>query len=122
MSRSVDVEIDSIAAGGDGVARTDGLVVFIPRSAPGDVGRARIEKAGRFARARWETIGRPGPSRVEPPCAHYVIDRCGGCQLQHMSYEAQLDAKSGIIRDAFQRIGKRTIPRPPVRPSPTQWR
>jgi 23S rRNA (uracil1939-C5)-methyltransferase len=122
VSRIVELVIESIAAGGDGVGRADGLVVFVPRSAPGDSGRVRIEKSGRFARARWESLERPGPARVEPPCAHYVADRCGGCQLQHLSYDAQLEAKGDIIRDAIQRIGKRTVSRPSVRPSPKRWR
>ena len=122
MTRTLELTIDSIAAGGDGVGRADGLVVFVPRSAPGDAGRVRIEKAGRFARARWESIERPGPARIEPPCGHYVVDRCGGCQLQHLGYAAQLEAKGDIIRDALQRIGKRATPRPSVRASPKQWR
>ncbi len=122
MNRTIELEIGSIAAGGDGVGRSDGLVVFVPRAAPGDVGRVRIEKAGRFARARWESIAQPGPSRIEPPCAHYTRDRCGGCQLQHMAYPAQLAAKADIVRDALQRIGKRTVASPVVRPSPAQWR
>ena len=122
MSRALELTIDSIAAGGDGVGRAAGLVVFVPRSAPGDRGVVRIEKSGRFARARWEAIDRPGPARIDPPCRHYVVDRCGGCQLQHLQYPAQLDAKSDIIRDAMQRIGKRDVQRPAVRPSPAEWR
>lgn len=122
MTRTVDLTIDSIAAGGDGVGRSDGLVVFVPRSAPGDTGRVRIDKAGRFARAHWDSIVEPGPERIDPPCTHYVIDRCGGCQLQHISYPAQVAAKSAIIRDALQRIAKRPAIRTPVRRSPTEWR
>ena len=122
MSRTLELTIDSIAAGGDGVGRADGLVVFVPRSAPGDRGRVRIEKAGRFARGRWEVVEHPGQARIEPPCMHYRMDRCGGCQLQHIGYDAQLDAKAGIIHDAIQRIGKRSLARPPVRPSPSAWR
>ena len=122
MNGVVRLSIDSIAAGGDGVGRAEGLVVFVPRSAPGDVGRVRIEKAGRFARARWESIEHAGPARIEPPCRHYTVDRCGGCQLQHLAYPAQLAAKADIIRDALQRIGKRTVARPEVRASPVQWR
>ncbi len=122
MSRSIPLTIESIAAGGDGVGRADGLVVFVPRSAPGDVGRVRVEKGGRFARARWESIERPGPDRIEPPCGHYIADRCGGCQLQHIAYPAQLDAKADIIRDALQRIGKRALSRPLVRSSLAEWR
>jgi len=122
MTRTLDLTIDSIAAGGDGVGRSNGLVVFVPRSAPGDTGRVRIDKAGRFARAHWDSIVEPGPERIDPPCTHYVVDRCGGCQLQHISYPAQLAAKSDFIRDALQRIAKRPAIRAPVRRSPTEWR
>ena len=122
VTRTLELVIDSISAGGDGVGRANGLVVFVPRSAPGDAGRVRVEKAGRYARAQWETLERPGAARVEPRCTHYVVDRCGGCQLQHLGYPAQLEAKGDIIRDAIQRIGKRPLPRPSVRPSPSEWR
>ena len=122
MSRVAELVVDSIAAGGDGVAREEGLVVFVPRSAPGDRATVRIEGGGRFARGRLEAILDPGPSRIDPPCAHYVADRCGGCQLQHLSYDAQLTAKAGIIRDSIQRIGKRQVVLPDVRRSPREWR
>jgi 23S rRNA (uracil1939-C5)-methyltransferase len=116
------VEIASVAAGGDGVGRTNGMVVFVPRTAPGDVARVRLAAGKRFARGMLETLEVPSPLRVDPPCPHYVIDRCGGCQLQHLSYEAQLSAKSGIIGDALRRIGKRAVDDPVVAPSAAQWR
>lgn len=119
---SVTVTVESIAAGGDGVARAEGFVVFVPRSAPGDVGVVDIAMRGSFARAEFVRLERPAPSRVEPPCPHYTGDRCGGCQLQHMEYGAQLEAKSGIIRDSVVRIGKRAIEQPEVEPSAKQWR
>lgn len=119
---SVSVTVESIAAGGDGVARAEGFVVFVPRSAPGDVGVVDIAMRGSFARAPFVRLEHPAPSRVEPPCPHYTMDRCGGCQLQHMEYSAQLDAKSGIIRDSITRIGKRAVERPEVEPSAQQWR
>jgi 23S rRNA (uracil1939-C5)-methyltransferase len=122
VSRVVELGIDSIAAGGDGVGRTNGLVVFVPRAAPGDLGVVEIEGGGRFARGRLVSVLRPGPARIDPPCEHYVIDRCGGCQIQHIAYDAQLDAKSSIIRDSIQRIGRRSVDQPTVRPSPRQWR
>jgi 23S rRNA (uracil1939-C5)-methyltransferase len=50
------------------------------------------------------------------------MDRCGGCQLQHLSYDAQLQAKARIVRDAMQRIGKRSVDLPVVQPSATPWR
>ena len=116
------LRIDSIAAGGDGVGRTGGMVVFGPRSAPGDVLDASITGKKSFGRGRITRIEEASADRVDPPCPHYTIDRCGGCQIQHLSYEAQLRAKSGIIRDGLTRIGKRDAAAPAVTPSPTAWR
>lgn len=119
---SVSVQIDSIAAGGDGVGRTDGLVVFVPRTAPGDVVTAQISGKGHFARGTLQSVVTPSPVRVDPPCPHYTRDRCGGCQVQHMSYDSQLVAKQLIIRDSLQRIGKRIVEPPPIDRSPEAWR
>jgi len=119
---SVSVQIDSIAAGGDGVGRTDGLVVFVPRTAPGDIVTAQISGRGHFARGTLRNVVTPSPVRIDPPCPHYTRDRCGGCQVQHMSYEAQLAAKQLIIRDSLQRIGKRSVEPPPIERSPEEWR
>jgi 23S rRNA (uracil1939-C5)-methyltransferase len=118
----IDLAVQSIAAGGDGVGRSEGLVVFVPRTAPGDVARVRIEPAKRFARGRLESLIVTSPLRVDPPCNHYRIDRCGGCQLQHIRYAAQLDSKRGIVRDAITRIAKRSTEVPSTRPSPREWR
>src|SRR5690606_13573750 len=106
MAERARVDITSIAAGGDGVARVDGLVVFVPRTAPGDVAEIEFTLHGRLARGRLLSLERSSTSRVEPPCPHYVADRCGGCQLQHLDYQAQLDAKSQLVADAMARIGR----------------
>ena len=119
---SLSVRIDSIAAGGDGVGRTEGLVVFVPRTAPGDVVTAQISGRGHFARGTLRNIVTPSPVRIPPPCSHYTRDRCGGCQVQHMSYDAQLAAKQLIIRDSLQRIGKRSVDPPAIERSPQEWR
>jgi 23S rRNA (uracil1939-C5)-methyltransferase len=119
---AVSVSIDSIAAGGDGVGRSNGLVVFVPRTAPGDVVTAQISGKGHFARGALRTVVTPSPDRIEPPCPHYTRDKCGGCQLQHLTYEAQLEAKRRIIRDSLQRIGKRELDLPPIDRSPKDWR
>jgi len=119
---SMTVTVDSIAAGGDGVARAEGFVVFVPRSAPGDVGVVDVTKHGAFARAAFSQLLSASSSRVEPACPHYTIDRCGGCQLQHLSYRAQLEAKGGIIRDSIVRIGRRAMEQPHVEPSAREWR
>lgn len=117
-----EIAIETIAAGGDGVGRAHGLVVFVPRTAPGDVAEVTWRTQGRFARGVLRRLVTPSPVRVEPRCPHFVNDRCGGCQLQHLAYDAQLDAKGRIVRDALERIGKRRVPVPAVQPSPAPWR
>lgn len=116
------VAIDSIAAGGDGVGRSEGMAVFVPRTAPGDVAMVRLTRSRRFARGELVSLEQPSPERIAPPCPHYTIDRCGGCQIQHLSYEAQLAAKSGIVGDALRRIGRRQVANPAVEPSDGEWR
>jgi 23S rRNA (uracil1939-C5)-methyltransferase len=114
--------IESIAGGGDGVARDDGMVVFVPRTAPGDVVDAEVAVKGRMGRGRVTAVVTPGPGRTAPACAHYDGDRCGGCQLQHLTLEAQHAAKQAIIRDAMRRIGKREVPLPELRSGARAWR
>jgi 23S rRNA (uracil1939-C5)-methyltransferase len=118
----MELVIDRIAAGGDGVARKDGLVIFVPRTAPGDRVEAFVEQEKRLARGRVRRVLEPSPLRAEPACEHYTADNCGGCQLQHMSIDAQRDAKRGIIRDSLQRIGRRTIALPDIRSGTSPWR
>lgn len=118
----IQLRVHAIAAGGDGVGRSEGLVVFVPRTAPGDVALVRIDSVKRFARGTLESIVEPSSDRVVPACEHYVVDRCGGCQLQHMSYDAQLEAKRIVVRDALQRIAKTNVAPPAVRPSAKEWR
>src|SRR5438132_4597690 len=123
MASVVSVSIDSIAAGGDGVGRQNGLVVFVPRTAPGDVVTARIAGKGRFARGALSSLVTLSPARVEPPCEHYKRDNCGGCQIQHLRYDAQLSAKRRIVSDAIQRIAKREPSGlADAEPSPKEWR
>jgi 23S rRNA (uracil1939-C5)-methyltransferase len=122
VSRVADLTIERIAAGGDGIARADSVVVFVPRSAPGDRARVRLDVRRRFARGEIEELLAPSPQRVQPRCEHYAQDKCGGCQLQHMSYAAQLEAKQQIIRDALGRIGRRAVELPRIQASEREWR
>ena len=122
MSQVVSLEIESIAAGGDGVARDTGLVVFVPRTAPGELVTARISGKGSFARGSLRKVTRPSDERIDAPCPHYTRDRCGGCQIQHMTYSSQLRAKQRIVRDAMERIGKRRVSVSEVVESPLEWR
>jgi 23S rRNA (uracil1939-C5)-methyltransferase len=116
------VHVRAIAAGGDGVATLDdGRTVFIPRAAPGDELRLRnVRIRARFARADIAEVLVPGPDRVEPPCPHYVTDRCGGCQVMHLNPHAQRAAKSRIAGDALRRIAHLDVSDPEVEPSPQE--
>lgn len=116
------LDVESIAAGGDGVARSDGLVVFVPRTAVGDRVVANVTVKGRLARGVVATVERAGADRVTPECEHYEGDRCGGCQLQHISVGAQRNAKRRIIADTLRRIGKRDVAPPEIRIGAKAWR
>jgi 23S rRNA (uracil1939-C5)-methyltransferase len=120
------VTITAIAAGGDGVGRlADGRVVFVPRTAPNDRLRLRegsLKAHRKFARAEAAEIVASSPLRVAPPCPHYVHDHCGGCQLQHLAYEAQLNAKRSIVGDALRRIGKLDVQDPELIEALEEWR
>ena len=116
------MEITGIAAGGDGVGRVNNMVAFVPRTAPGDLANVTLTVAKRFARGHLNSVERPSELRVDPRCEHYKFDKCGGCQLQHLNYEAQLAAKEQIIVDSIRRIGKRELGPVPVMSSDSQWR
>jgi len=109
-ARELTLDIERLAAGGDGVARAlDGRVVFVPWTAPGDRVRAEIRlERKRFLRARLREVLRPARMRVDPPCP--VFGSCGGCSWQHLAYPAQIEAKRDILRDALVRIGHLTVP------------
>jgi len=105
----VEIPIESVAFGGSGVGRVGPLVVFVPFTAPGDVVEARIVKSKkRYLIGEIARILSPSHDRVEPACLYF--SRCGGCQYQHLSYEAQLRIKEGQVAETFERIGKITAP------------
>ncbi len=98
------LKIDDIAFGGEGVARMQDFVVFVPFVAPGELVEAEVtEVKKRFARARLLRVLEPSVERVQPLCPYY--GQCGGCQFQHLRYPAQLQLKHKQIKDLFQRIG-----------------
>ena len=102
--QELELRIDSLAYGGNGVARLNGFVVFVRRGLPGDLVRARVTKVKRsHAEAVAVEVVEAGAPRVEAPCAHYPA--CGGCRFQDLAYEAQLEAKAQQVRDALRRIG-----------------
>ena len=110
--------IESLASDGSGVGRAaGGMAVFVPGSAPGDVLEVRIVKTLKtYAYGRIERIVAPGPGRQEPDCP--VCGPCGGCSLRHLTYEAELAAKTGFVRDAFARLGGLDVPVAPALAAP----
>jgi 23S rRNA (uracil1939-C5)-methyltransferase len=102
----LELSVESLAAGGDGVARAAGLTVFVARAAPGDRVRARVTLVRpRFARAEISEILAPGPARREAPCPYYA--RCGGCSWLHLAEAEQSRARAAIAREALARIAGR---------------
>jgi 23S rRNA (uracil1939-C5)-methyltransferase len=111
--QELELHVDSLAYGGNGVARLNGFVVFVRRGLPGDTVRARVTKVKRsHAEALAVEVVEPGAKRVEAPCAHYPA--CGGCRFQDLAYESQLEAKHAQVRDALRRIGG--LVEPPLEP------
>jgi len=119
---SFEVEVVRILPGGMGLAHADGKTVFVSLAAPGDRVRVRVEREqGSVLFASIEEIVAPSPLRIEPPCPYF--GRCGGCDFQQLTYEAQLAAKAEIIRDCLHRIARlESVPEIVVTPSPNQWR
>jgi 23S rRNA (uracil1939-C5)-methyltransferase len=109
MSEIIEARIEKLVYGGDALARVDGLAVFVPYGAPGDLLRLRIvERKKGFARAEIVEVLEPGPSRRTPPCPYF--GPCGGCQIQQVEYAAQLEAKESFVRDALSRIARVEAP------------
>jgi len=123
---TTELEIDSLAKGGDGVGRdSDGRVTFVRHTAPGDRVRVRLTEVKKsFARGNVEELLSAGPDRVEPSCAQFVAGTCGGCQWQHLGPASQVAAKQGLVEDALGRaIAKGMSLRPVVTPlETTRWR
>ncbi len=102
----LELAIEALAAGGDGIAHSGGLTVFVARATPGDRVRARVsEVRRRFARAEIAEILVAGPARREAPCPYYA--RCGGCSWLHVDEAEQSRAHIAIARAALERIGGR---------------
>jgi 23S rRNA (uracil1939-C5)-methyltransferase len=100
----IEVTIEDIAAGGEGVGKIDGFVLFVPAAAPGDVLEVELVMLKKkYGRGRIVRILKPGRRRVKPPCP--VYEPCGGCQFQHLDYDTQLTLKTKMVRDAIEHLG-----------------
>ncbi|MGE0128417.1 MAG: class I SAM-dependent RNA methyltransferase [Blastocatellales bacterium] len=99
-----EVAIEKLVYGGDGLAHVGTQAVFVSFAAAGDFARIRIVECERnYARGLIEEIIDPSPLRRTPPCSYFGV--CGGCQLQHLDYQAQLEAKVSFVRESLRRIG-----------------
>jgi 23S rRNA (uracil1939-C5)-methyltransferase len=109
----IELDVESLAYGGNGVARLDGFVVFVRRGLPGDRVRARVTKVKRgFAEAIATEVLDAGPKRVDAPCSHFPA--CGGCRFQDLAYHAQASEKHAQVYDALKRLGG--VGEPPLEP------
>ena len=101
---SLELVVDDLAFGGDGVGRADGYVMFVRGGFPGDHLRIRVVEArGRYGRGVIESVLVPSPDRVEAPCPYF--GQCGGCRLQSLAYPAQLAFKAKQVNDCLTRLG-----------------
>ena len=117
----LELRVDSLAYGGNGVARHDGFVVFVRGGLPGDLVRAQVTRVKRgFAEATSVGLLEPGTGRVDAPCAHF--GSCGGCRFQDYAYDLQIAAKETQVRDALVRIGGfADPPLDPIVPAASQF-
>jgi len=114
----IRTEIGGWGEDGGGICRIDGMAVFVSGGVPGDVCDIRILKPQKsYAFAKIERLLTPSPLRTGQDCAEFP--KCGGCTLRHVSYEAELDYKSGVVRDALRRIGGLDITPMPIIPAPS---
>jgi len=109
----LEVTVEKLIAGGDGLARFEGTPLFVPRSAPGDRLRVKItERRPDYGRAEIIEILAPGPGRREPPCPHF--ETCGGCDLQHLDDALQSRLKADAARETLERLGRLELPATPA--------
>jgi len=117
-----DILLEKLTYGGEAMGRLpDGRAVFVPFGLPGEHVRVELtEDKKNFARGKLFGLLTTSPERIDPKCKHF--GKCGGCHYQNLPYEKQLLAKTEILRDQLQRIGKIDNPRVmPMIPSPLEW-
>jgi 23S rRNA (uracil1939-C5)-methyltransferase len=106
-----ELELTAMAHGGAALGRHERRVVFVPYTLPGERIVARLtEERKSFARGEAVEVLSASPQRVEPPCPHFGPGQCGGCQWQHIAYDAQLEYKRAVVLDQLERIGKFDAP------------
>lgn len=114
-------KVQAIAKGGAGIIHETDKTIFIPGVIAGEtVEYAAVSRRKSFWQGKLLRVLEASPQRVEPPCPHYY--ECGGCNLQHMSYDEQLRSKSEILLANLKKIAGLAIPAPPAILSSRPWR
>jgi 23S rRNA (uracil1939-C5)-methyltransferase len=102
----ITLQLTQMAHGGSALGRYEGKVFFVPYALPGETVTVEVESGKkRWARARLVEVVEPSPERIEPPCPYFGPHACGGCQVQHACYAAQLGYKTEVVRDQLARLG-----------------
>jgi len=105
MSDPIDVRIEKLVYGGEGLAHHEGHTVFAPFVLPDEnVSIEPVERRKKFIRGRVAEIKTPSADRAVAPCPYFGV--CGGCNYQHIPYELQLKYKAEILRETFSRLGR----------------
>src|SRR5688500_2625200 len=124
--RKFEVEVGPVAHGGHFVARHEGRVLFVRHALPGErvVVSVYEDNGGSFCRADAIEILQPSPDRVEPPCPFSGPGMCGGCDFQHVSWDAQRELKAQVVREQLSRLGKieRDVVVEALPGGPLEWR
>ncbi|WP_391117494.1 23S rRNA (uracil(1939)-C(5))-methyltransferase RlmD [Psychrobacillus sp. L3] len=116
----ITVHIEDLTHDGAGVAKVDGYPLFIPGGLPNETAEIHVLKTLKnYGFAKLINIVEPSPFRVKAPCP--VFSECGGCQLQHMTYEGQLVWKENMVRNVLKRIGKIDAPVLPIKGMEKPW-
>lgn len=111
MTDTIEVRIEKLVYGGEGLGRVEGQAVLVPLVIPGELVAAEpVRREPRLVRARLGRFLEPSPDRIQPACPYF--GQCGGCQYQQMGYERQLREKASILRETLLRLGKLEAPEP----------
>lgn len=118
--KTYEVKINGLGSSAEGVGRIEDFTVFVPYALPEETVEVRIEEVKKsYAKGRLVRVIKASPERIEPKCAIY--DKCGGCQLQHLSYEGQMQVKQQQVVDAITRIGGLQVPVLPLIGAAEPW-
>src|SRR5690554_611002 len=104
-NKHYEIDIHGLGHSGEGVGKVENFTVFVEGAIPGDQIEARIIKVKKnYAIGKLEKIIVPSQDRIKPTCS--IADKCGGCQIQQIDYQKQLEYKTQLVKDNIERIGK----------------